>query len=143
MRRKNKTSGAFLVRPAAHVSNRCKSGIRPVVGRIQSKARVSIARWNLKEAGFGEPTNPRANLRPDVQKSHIRYSLRVRLLNKPKPDNYTESAGINETGRWRERNVWYPGRPVRYAPKGITTAKSSAERTGVSRGHSSGIAVKG
>ena len=24
----------FLVRPAAHVSNRCKSGIRPVVGRI-------------------------------------------------------------------------------------------------------------
>ena len=24
----------FCVRPAAHVSNRCKSGIRPVVGRI-------------------------------------------------------------------------------------------------------------
>lgn len=24
----------FRVRPAAHVSNRCKSGIRPVVGRI-------------------------------------------------------------------------------------------------------------
>ncbi|EFC99844.1 hypothetical protein CLOSTHATH_01925 [Hungatella hathewayi DSM 13479] len=24
----------LLVRPAAHVSNRCKSGIRPVVGRI-------------------------------------------------------------------------------------------------------------
>ncbi|ODM04928.1 hypothetical protein BEI61_00809 [Eisenbergiella tayi] len=24
----------FAVRPAAHVSNRCKSGIRPVVGRI-------------------------------------------------------------------------------------------------------------
>ena len=24
----------FVVRPAAHVSNRCKSGIRPVVGRI-------------------------------------------------------------------------------------------------------------
>ena len=23
-----------VVRPAAHVSNRCKSGIRPVVGRI-------------------------------------------------------------------------------------------------------------
>lgn len=23
----------FLVRPAAHVSNRCKSGVRPVVGR--------------------------------------------------------------------------------------------------------------
>ena len=26
--------GILLVRPAAHVSNRCKSGIRPVVGRI-------------------------------------------------------------------------------------------------------------
>jgi putative uncharacterized protein (fragment) len=26
-------------------------------------------RWNLKEAGFGEPTNPRANLWPDEQKS--------------------------------------------------------------------------
>ena len=131
------------MRPAAHVSNRCKSGIRPVVGRRQSKARVSIARWNLKEAGFGEHTNPRANLRPDEQKSHIRFSLRVRLRDKPKPSNYTESAGINEAGRWRERNVWYPGRPVRYALKGVTTAKSSAERTGVSRGHSSGIAVKG
>ena len=23
----------FYVRPAAHVSNRCKSGVRPVVGR--------------------------------------------------------------------------------------------------------------
>ena len=26
--------GLSGVRPAAHVSNRCKSGIRPVVGRI-------------------------------------------------------------------------------------------------------------
>ena len=85
------------------------------MGRIQPKARVSIVRWNLKEAGFGEPTNPRANLRPDEQKSHIRYSLRVRLPYKPKPDNYTEPAGIDETGRWRERNVWYPGRPARNA----------------------------
>ena len=25
----------------------------PVVGRIQPKARVSVARWNLKEAGCG------------------------------------------------------------------------------------------
>ena len=78
-------------------------------------------RWNPKEAGFGEHTNPRTNLWPDVQKSHIRFSLRVRLQNKPKPHNYTESAGINETGRWRERNVWYPGRPVRDALKRVTT----------------------
>gem|GEM_PF-5288874 len=33
-----------LMRLAPHVSNRCKSGICPIVGRIQSKARVSIER---------------------------------------------------------------------------------------------------
>ena len=63
--------------------------------------------------------------------------MRVRLRNKLKPNNYTESCGINVADRWRERNVWYPGRSVRYALKEVTTAKSSAERTGVSRGHSS------
>ena len=36
---------------ARHVSNGCKSRIRPTAGRIQPKARVSIVRWNLKEAG--------------------------------------------------------------------------------------------
>ena len=35
---------------------------------------MSIARWNLKEAGCGEPTNPRANLWPDEQKSHKRLA---------------------------------------------------------------------
>ena len=63
--------------------------------------------------------------------------MRVRLLNKPKPNNYTESCGINVADGWRERNVWYPGRSVRYAPKEVITAESSAERTEVSRGHSS------
>ena len=63
--------------------------------------------------------------------------MRVRLRNKPKPNNYTESCGINVADRWRERNVWYPGRSVRYALKEVTTAKSSAERAEVSRGHSS------
>ena len=63
--------------------------------------------------------------------------MRVRLRNKLKPNNYTESCGINVADRWRERNVWYPGRSVRYALKEVTTAKSSAERTEVSRGHSS------
>ena len=33
--------------------------------------------------------------------------------------------------------MWYPGRSVRYASKEVTTVKSSAERTEVSRGHSS------
>ena len=63
--------------------------------------------------------------------------MRVKLLIKLKPDNYTESCGINVTDGWRERNVWYPGRSVRYALKEVTTAQSSAERTEVSRGHSS------
>ena len=71
---------------------------------------MSIARWNLKEAGCGESTNPWANLWPDEQKSHMRLHARVRLPDKPKPNNYTESHGINETGRWRKRNVWYPRR---------------------------------
>ena len=53
-----------------------------------------------------------------------------------KPDNYTESCMINEADGWRGRNVWYPGRSVRYAPKGVTTVQSSAERTEVSRCHS-------
>ena len=45
----------------------------------------------------------------------MRSHMRVRLQNKPKPDNYTESCGINVAGRWGERNVWYPGRPARNA----------------------------
>ena len=36
--------------------------------------------------------------------------MRVRLLYKPKPDNYTESCMVNVTDGWRERNVWYQGR---------------------------------
>ena len=70
-------------------------------------------RQNLKEAGFGEPTNPRAKLWPDEQKSHIRSHARISLLDKMKSDSYTESHEINEAGRWSERNVWYPGRSVR------------------------------
>ena len=81
--------------------------------------------------------NPRANLWSDEQKSHTRLYMRVRLPYKPKPDNYTESCMINVADRWREGNVWYLGRSVRYAPKGVTTAESGAERTEVSRGHSS------
>ena len=62
--------------------------------------------------------------------------MRVRLLSKSKPNNYTESCMINEADGWRGRNVWYLGRSVRYALKEVTTAESSAERTEVSRGHS-------
>ena len=63
--------------------------------------------------------------------------MRVKLLAKSKPNNYTESCMINEADGWRGRNVWYLGRSVRYALKGVTTAQSSTERTEVSRGHSS------
>ena len=48
--------------------------------------------------------------------------MRIRLPNKLKSDNYTESYRINEADGWRGRNVWYPGRSVRYALKGVTTA---------------------
>ena len=92
---------------------------------------------NLKEAGCEEHTNSRANLWSDGQKSHIRLCMRVRLLIKSKPNNYTESCMINEADGWRGRNVWYLGRSVRYALREVTTTKSSAERTEVSRGHSS------
>ena len=109
-----------LVRLAAHVSSGCKSQIRPVAGRIQPKARVLQVTANLKEAGCGERTNPRANLWSDEQKSHRRLYMRVSLLYKMKPDSYTESCAVNAADGWRERNVWYPGRSVRNVLKRIT-----------------------
>ena len=63
--------------------------------------------------------------------------MRVRLLSKSKPYNYTESCVINEADGWRGRNVWYLGRSVRYASKEVTITQSNVERTEVSRGHSS------
>ena len=112
----------YYVRLAAHVSNGLKSRIRPVVGRIQPKARVSIVRWNLKEAGCEEYTNSRANLWSDEQKSHMRSCMWVRQQAMLKPNNYTESCMINEADGWRGRNVWYLGRSVRYALKEVTIA---------------------
>ena len=76
---------------------------------------------NLKEAGYEEHTNSWANLWSDEQKSHIRLCVRVRLQLKLKPNNYTESRMIDETDRWRGRNVWYLGRSVRHALKEVTT----------------------
>ena len=81
---------------------------------------MSIVRWNLKEAGCREPTNPRANLWSDEHKPHRRLYMRVSLLAKMKPDSYTESCAVNAADGWRERNVWYPGRSVRNALKGVT-----------------------
>ena len=110
------------MRLAAHVSNGLKSRIHPVVGRISPKARVSIVRWNLEEAGCEEHTNSWENLWSDEQKSYMRLCMRVRLHSKSKPNNYTESCMINEADGWRGRNVWYLGRSVRYALKEVTIA---------------------
>ena len=51
--------------------------------------------------------------------------MRVRLQHKSKPNNCTESRGINVTDGWRERNVWYPGRPVQDALKEVTTVQGN------------------
>ena len=66
---------------------------------------MSIVRWNLKEAGCGELTNPRANLWSDEQKPHRRLYMRVSLPVKMKPDSYTESCAVDAADGWRERNV--------------------------------------
>ena len=63
---------------------------------------------HLKEAGYEEDTNSRANLWSDEQKSHMRLCMRIRLLNKSKSDNYTESCMINEADRWRGRSAYEP-----------------------------------
>ena len=55
-----------------------------------------------------------------TNRNHIRLYMRVRLHNKSKPNNYTESCMVNVADGWRERNVWYPGRSVRNVLKGIT-----------------------
>ena len=49
--------------------------------------------------------------------------MRVRLPNKLKPDNYTESCMVDVADGWRERNVWYPGRSAWNALKGVTTVQ--------------------
>ncbi|RGY94659.1 arginase [Clostridium sp. AM58-1XD] len=42
-----------------------------------------------------------------TNRNHIRLCMRVRLPNKLKPNNYTESCMVNVADRWRERNVWF------------------------------------
>ena len=51
--------------------------------------------------------------------------MRVRLHSKPKPNNCTESCIVNVADRWRERNVWYPGRPAWNALKGVTIVQGN------------------
>lgn len=49
----------------------------------------------------------------------------VRLLLKSKPNSYTEPWVVNAADRWRERNVWYPGRSAWDALKGVNTAQGN------------------
>ena len=66
--------------------------------------------------------------------------MRVRLPIKPKPDNYTESYGIDMAGGWRERNVVVPGEICMERSersKRRTRKRGGAEHAEVSRGHSS------
>ena len=51
--------------------------------------------------------------------------MRVRLPFKPKPNNYTESCGIDVAGRGRKRNVWYPGRSAWNAPRGVNAVQGN------------------
>ena len=57
----------------------------------------------LKEAGCGEPTNPRANLWSDGQKSYRRLYMWVSLHTKMKPDSYTESCAVNAADGYRKQ----------------------------------------
>ena len=64
----------------------------------------------------------------------------VRLPCKLKPDNYTEPRRVDAAVAWSERNVWYSGRSLRYALKGVSIVQGKqggVERKEVSRGHSS------
>ena len=51
--------------------------------------------------------------------------MRVRLPNKSKPNNCTDSCMVDVADGWRERSVWYPGRSVWNALKGVTTVQGN------------------
>ncbi len=53
----------------------------------------------------------------------MRLCTGVRLLNKSKPNSYTEPCMINVADGWREGNVWYPGRSAWNALKGVTAVE--------------------
>ena len=48
--------------------------------------------------------------------------MRIRPPNRSKSNSYTESLVVDATGRWRERNVWYPGRSHGHGQGSITSA---------------------
>ena len=63
---------------------------------------MSIARWNLKEAG--------SKALPLGTRTASGISCRMSLLNKTKSKNYTDTADVNDAGAWKESYVSYPER---------------------------------
>ena len=92
----------MVVRLVAHVANGGKFLICPSSGKDTAKPKgvhcevESEGRWR-QISGL-------------TYRNHIRLQLRIRLHNKPKSNNYSESTVVNVADIWRERNVWYQGR---------------------------------
>ena len=118
---------SFYVRLAAHVSNGWKSPIRPSSGKDTAKTKgvhcevESEGRWR-QISGL-------------TYRNHIRLQLRIRLHNKPKSNNYSESTVVNVADIWRERNVWYQGRSRQQVETEYEPCSNNEWRE-VSRGHS-------
>ena len=93
-----------------HIKNYAKLGYSPSRILAETNNRLAGQNRGVTHGQISGLTN----------RNHIRLCMRVRLPYKSKPNNYTESCMVNVADRWRERNVWYPGRSVRYVLKGIT-----------------------
>ena len=92
--------------------------------------RVSAVRRNLKEVG--------GQISGLTNRNHIRLQLRIKLLYKPKSNNYSELTVVNVTDRWRERNVWYQGRSCQQMETEYEVC-SNNEWQEVSRGRSTTV----
>ena len=90
------------MRPAATFLTECKSRIRPVSGKDIAEGKGVHREVESEGSRMWEQTNHGQNLRSDEQKLHRRPCMRVRLLYKPKPDNYTESCMVNVTDGWEK-----------------------------------------
>ena len=77
----------FLVRPAGRTTNGCKSRDGPTGETSQRPARVSIARWNLKEAV--------AKHRTDEQEVDKRQGTRMSGPKYAKSETCTESCQVD------------------------------------------------
>ena len=117
----------FCVRLAAHVSNGWKSPIRPSSGKDTTKTK-GVHREVKSEGRWRQISGL-------TYRNHIRLQLRIRLHNKPKSNNYSESTVVNVADIWRERNVWYQGRSRQQVETEYEPCSNNEWRE-VSRGHS-------